>query len=406
MERRGDGGAGLFGLLDRLLRRAAVACCKADTADRACTEAGEADWMIRRCFDEHVGPFIGSRPAEMGQKLEDPRSWDELLDVDVDSVETGSNLPRPPALSPPKSPACDRGLGLGGRPPGGIPTTSTPTTSASSTSVGSRYSSDRDTLEDRGPLLVDGGEGTYTGQWLGDYRCGRGVLRWSSGQCYEGQFRNDLPHGRGTLMEADGGTYDGLWENGKRQGHGVYRHADGTVYDGLWAVDEKSDSGAEQWTDGARYEGQYCKGVKHGSGIFTGVCTLYVGEFAADQMHGKGRFSFSDGRMYIGEWSHGKMHGEGRTEWPSGAIYEGGFRDGQRSGYGTYSCNGESYAGQWLAGHKHGKGYSDLGNGDWYEEVWHSGERIEPSCFGIEETKAEVTLGIGGHIRLLDVIAC
>jgi hypothetical protein len=39
---------------------------------------------------------------------------------------------------------------------------------------------------------------------------------------------------------------------------------------------------------------------------------MYVGEYLNDKKHGRGVFTWKDGRKYDGEWKEGKQNGKGR----------------------------------------------------------------------------------------------
>jgi len=49
-------------------------------------------------------------------------------------------------------------------------------------------------------------------------------------------------------------------------------------------------------------------------------------------MHGKGIFTWADGRVYTGEYYEDKKHGFGKVEWPGGKAYEGQWREGIQDG--------------------------------------------------------------------------
>ena len=46
-------------------------------------------------------------------------------------------------------------------------------------------------------------------------------------------------------------------------------------------------------------------------------------------MHGRGVFTWPDGRKYEGEYVNDKKHGEGVFTWPDGRKYVGGWYDGK-----------------------------------------------------------------------------
>ena len=50
----------------------------------------------------------------------------------------------------------------------------------------------------------------------------------------------------------------------------------------------------------------------HGRGVYTWKDgRKYEGEYLHDKKHGHGVYSWADGRKYDGEWAHGRQHVEG-----------------------------------------------------------------------------------------------
>ncbi len=69
--------------------------------------------------------------------------------------------------------------------------------------------------------------------------------------------------------------------------------------------------GVYTWKDGRRYEGEYQHDKKHGHGIYTWADgRKYDGPWAHGKLHGKGKYILPDGTMRIGLWDNGK-----RTKW-------------------------------------------------------------------------------------------
>ena len=52
--------------------------------------------------------------------------------------------------------------------------------------------------------------------------------------------------------------------------------------------------------------------------------STYIGEFYNNNIHGKGVYTWFDGRKYEGEWRANKMHGKGKLLNDSG-FYIGYF---------------------------------------------------------------------------------
>ena len=46
-------------------------------------------------------------------------------------------------------------------------------------------------------------------------------------------------------------------------------------------------------------------------------------------MHGKGLFTWPDGREYNGQYIDGTKEGYGEFKWPDGKIYKGSWKDGK-----------------------------------------------------------------------------
>ena len=70
----------------------------------------------------------------------------------------------------------------------------------------------------------------------------------------------------------------------------------------------------------------------HGKGVYTWADgRRYEGEYVNDKKHGYGVYTYPDGRSYKGEWANGKQHGEGVFITPQGAQKRGVWVDGKRS---------------------------------------------------------------------------
>jgi hypothetical protein len=55
--------------------------------------------------------------------------------------------------------------------------------------------------------------------------------------------------------------------------------------------------------------------------------------------------------MFNGEWLNNKMHGKGVFTWSDGRKYEGDYHDDKKSGYGVFTWpDGRMYEGMWLNG--------------------------------------------------------
>ena len=83
----------------------------------------------------------------------------------------------------------------------------------------------------------------------------------------------------------------------------------------------------------------------------------YEGEWRANKMHGRGIFTWPDGRRYNGEYFEDKKKGYGEFEWPDGRCYRGEWVNGKQHGKGTLvttsgdGCRVEKY-GEWKDGRR------------------------------------------------------
>jgi hypothetical protein len=70
-----------------------------------------------------------------------------------------------------------------------------------------------------------------------------------------------------------------------------------------------------------------------------------------NQMNGKGKMTWPDGREYDGEFVDGRKSSNGRFNWPDGRYYIGPWKNGLQDGIGNfYFTNGSSKAGEWKVG--------------------------------------------------------
>ena len=75
---------------------------------------------------------------------------------------------------------------------------------------------------------------------------------------------------------------------------------------------------------------------------------MYQGEFLNNEIDGRGRYEWKDGKVYEGQWSHNLMHGFGILIFPDGNRYEGEFVKDRREGRGKYFWkDGRVYDGEW-----------------------------------------------------------
>lgn len=145
---------------------------------------------------------------------------------------------------------------------------------------------------------------TYTGQWAGSRRHGRGSQSWPDGATFCGEWRDSAAHGLGKFVHADSDVYIGEWKANAAQGRGVYYHARGLMtYTGEWHEDRQHGLGMEQWKNGSRYTGHFLRGKKHGLGLYEWPDgSKFAGHWHSNSPCGHGVYSSRDGRTFYGLW--------------------------------------------------------------------------------------------------------
>ena len=83
----------------------------------------------------------------------------------------------------------------------------------------------------------------------------------------------------------------------------------------------------------------------HGKGIYTWADgRKYEGDYVNDKKEGFGSYLWTDGRKYEGQWINGKQHGRGRYLGVDGSMKFGTWEDGKRIEWVTAPEN----EGEWL----------------------------------------------------------
>jgi hypothetical protein len=244
---------------------------------------------------------------------------------------------------------------------------------------------------------------TYSGDWEGGRRHGRGEVVLPNGARYEGEWRNDAWHGEGVLSfpaallaapaaQASPGTAPpeaamaaaaGGGEGGGGSGsEPLASGADGALqvvvrmrgrFMGNWAETQVEEAVCEP--SGDIFSGPLVLGVRQGDGIVrsggapvdgrlaVGGGGAAVGVGAAAEGGGAAPAA---GAAYWGSWADNRFEGEGRQLLPSGEDYIGQWRGGVRHGHGCWqraAGGAEEYDGEWAEGVRHGRGTLTEGEG-------------------------------------------
>ena len=137
---------------------------------------------------------------------------------------------------------------------------------------------------------------TYEGDWVYDYRTGKGRFTWADGTYHEGDFVRGKYEGYGIHIYTDGGKYEGQFHDDKRNGKGKMTWPNGDTYVGDWVENFRTGKGRYVWANGAYYEGDFARGKFHGNGKRWYINNYtYIGEFKNDVRHGKGILMAPDG---------------------------------------------------------------------------------------------------------------
>ena len=111
----------------------------------------------------------------------------------------------------------------------------------------------------------------------------------------------------GILKYDSGDLYEGQLLNGKRSGQGKMTFSNGDKYTGMWKTDQMCDpEGVYTFKNGNEYRGSFrtCSRLTSKYGIFEGEGKLKIsdlgtfnGKFLNNQIHGLGKFEYSDGEQ-------------------------------------------------------------------------------------------------------------
>ena len=69
-----------------------------------------------------------------------------------------------------------------------------------------------------------------------------------------------------------------------------------------------------------RFRQKLCTSARTG----TSTASAAGGRFKDDKEHGKGTYTYADGRKYAGQWKDGELHGEGTFTWADGTVLHQG----------------------------------------------------------------------------------
>lgn len=168
----------------------------------------------------------------------------------------------------------------------------------------------------------------YEGEFVFDWRCGKGIATYSDGSVYEGTWDRNSPNGQGKKTWPDGAVYDGNFKDGRPNGEGQMTFASGASYIGEWSMGHYDGFGRYQHASGERYEGMWANNLPNGYGnLMYENGDRYEGEFKDDVRSGHGKMIYSDGSVYEGNWKEDKRHGTGVFRDKGGAVSVGEWQE-------------------------------------------------------------------------------
>jgi len=171
------------------------------------------------------------------------------------------------------------------------------------------------------PMAVLNGQGTVTWpdgmKYVGEFRDGKmdgqGTLTWPQGRRYVGGFKDDKCDGQGVETRPNGTNLQEEWKDGQwYRVSGTLVYLDGTREVGTWNYDGTKSGGTITWKDGREYKGDWI-----------------VSDLGTEQPHGMGTMTWPDGRAYVGQFRYGKMEGKGRMTYSNGKVEDGVWRENQ-----------------------------------------------------------------------------
>lgn len=214
-------------------------------------------------------------------------------------------------------------------------------------------------------------EDIYEGNFADSYANGKGKMFYSGGDTYDGEWKNGYRTGYGTYVWKDGRKYVGYCKDSYWEGQGTYYvNAEGTEkYEGGFSLSKFHGRGVYTFPDGRKYEGNYVMGKKEGKGKFTYAdSTYYDGDWKDNKYHGYGTRTLNTGDTYTGQWFNDTINGTGKYTWKTGEVYEGQVAKGARNGTGkNVYANGDVYEGPFINNLREGYGVLTLKNGNKYE---------------------------------------
>ncbi|KAL4449742.1 hypothetical protein ABPG74_008115 [Tetrahymena malaccensis] len=227
----------------------------------------------------------------------------------------------------------------------------------------------------------------YNGQQSNKQKNGFGIFQRKDPQeSYEGQWVKDQKHGKGKFINEDGIIYEGVWNNNKSNGYGTltipenyYEQKD---YQQKLILIESFKILTKSLNNLFQKDGEllnYRGGWKDGKMDSLGIAIFcngdrYEGDFQDGLRHGKGEYTFQDGKKYIGNWYNDLFDGQGVLSNCNIIVYQGMWKLGSMNGIGKeFYLDGSYFLGNFFQNLKEGAGKLFGKNKEVFESVWKQG---------------------------------
>uniref|UniRef100_A0A087YMS8 MYND-type domain-containing protein n=1 Tax=Poecilia formosa TaxID=48698 RepID=A0A087YMS8_POEFO len=90
----------------------------------------------------------------------------------------------------------------------------------------------------------------YEGEFLDDFKHGKGRYSWKNGEFYEGFFYKDFKHGDGEYSWPSGHKFIGKFYLNRKEGYGCLIYPGGAIFQGLYHSDHRFGPGVLTYPDG------------------------------------------------------------------------------------------------------------------------------------------------------------
>lgn len=173
--------------------------------------------------------------------------------------------------------------------------------------------------------LSDGSEIRFFGV-VKDGQPTSGWIKSSTGE--GGKLKNS------TIKYSDGSIYEGGMVGTLRSGIGKMTYKNGDVYEGTFLENKMNGQFTVTFANGNSYVGGMVNDEYSGHGVLTfankSVSYVYEGDFANGMKNGKGKMTYSDGKVYEGYFENDKKNGQGRMDYNEESFFEGTFKNDLR----------------------------------------------------------------------------